>query len=51
MRQFELQMNQKVSHPDIQSQVTYRHAIQLQVRRYQRSLLHSIPYQAFLRTA
>lgn len=51
LKQFELQMNQKVSHPDIQSQVTYRHAIQLQVRRYKQSLFHSIPYQPFLRTA
>lgn len=51
LKQFELQMNQKVSHPDIQSQVTYRHAIQLQVRRYRQNLFHSIPYQPFLRTA
>ena len=51
LRQFELQMNQNVSHPDIQTQVTYRHVIQLQVRRYKQSLLHSTPYQSFLRTA
>lgn len=50
LRQFELQMNQQVSHPDIQSQVTYRHAIQLQVRRYRKSLFNSTPYKPFLRS-
>jgi CRISP-associated protein Cas1 len=50
LRQFELQMNQKASHPDIQSQVTYRHIVQLQIRRYKQSLLHLTPYQPFLRT-
>ena len=49
LKQFESRMNEEVSHSDLQSQVTYRHAIQLQVRRYKRSLLSGIPYEAFLR--
>lgn len=49
LKQFETRMNEEVSHPDLQSKVTYRHAIQLQVRRYKRSLLSGIPYEAFLR--
>jgi CRISPR-associated protein Cas1 len=49
LKQFEIRMNEEVSHPDLQSQVTYRHAIQLQVRRYKQSLLSGVPYEAFLR--
>lgn len=51
LKQFEVRMNEETSHPDLQSQVTYRHAIQLQVRRYKRHLLLGIPYEAFLRPA
>jgi CRISPR-associated protein Cas1 len=46
---FESRMNEEVSHPDLQSQATYRHAIQLQVRRYKRSLLSGVSYEPFLR--
>ena len=49
LKQFEARMNEEVSHPDLLSKVTYRHAIQLQVRRYKRSLLSGVPYEAFLR--
>lgn len=49
--QFERRMNEQVSHPDVRSQVTYREAIQLQVRRYKRTLLHGVAYEPFLRTA
>jgi len=49
LKQFEMRMNEEVSHPDLQSPVTYRHAIQLQVRRYKRSLFSGIAYEAFLR--
>ncbi len=38
-------MNEETSHPDLQSQVIYRHAIQLQVRRYKRCLLSGTPYE------
>lgn len=51
LQKFEARMNEETSHPDLQSQVTYRHAIQLQVRRYKRCLLSNIPYAAFLRSA
>lgn len=50
IEQFERRMNEQISHPDIQSPVSYREAIQLQVRRYKRSLVHGVPYQPFLRT-
>jgi CRISP-associated protein Cas1 len=49
LKQFENRMNEEVSHPDLISPVTYRHAIQLQVRRYKRSLLSEVPYESYLR--
>jgi len=49
LKYFENRMNEEISHPDLQSQVTYRHIIQLQVRRYKRSLLSGVPYEPFLR--
>ncbi|MEA5596729.1 CRISPR-associated endonuclease Cas1 [Rivularia sp. UHCC 0363] len=49
LKQFEQRMNEEISHPDLISQVTYRHAVQLQVRRYKRCLLSDIPYESFLR--
>ncbi|MGB3654505.1 MAG: CRISPR-associated endonuclease Cas1, partial [Rivularia sp. (in: cyanobacteria)] len=48
LKQFESRMNEEISHPDLISQVTYRHAIQLQVRRYKRCLLSDTPYESFL---
>ena len=50
IEQFERRMNEQISHPDLQSPVSYREVIQLQVRRYKRSLVHGVPYQPFLRT-
>lgn len=50
IQQFEKRMNEELSHPDLQSQVSYRHAIQLQIGRYKRSLLSSVAYEPFLRT-
>ncbi|MEL7039247.1 MAG: CRISPR-associated endonuclease Cas1 [Cyanobacteria bacterium J06592_8] len=49
LQHFEQRMNELVSHPDIQSQVTYRQAIQLQVRRYKRTLWRGVAYEPFLR--
>ncbi|GJD16013.1 CRISPR-associated protein Cas1 [Rivularia sp. IAM M-261] len=49
LKQFESRMNEEISHPDLISQATYRHAIQLQVRRYKRCLLSEAPYESFLR--
>jgi CRISPR-associated protein Cas1 len=48
--QFENRMNEKTTHPEIPSQITYREAIQLQIRLYKRSLLSSMPYKSFLRS-
>lgn len=47
---FEERMNESVSHPDFQSPVSYRRAIELQVRRYKRCLLHGGDYEPFLRS-
>ena len=49
--QLEKQINEEVIHPDLQSPVTYRQAILLQIRRYKRSLFHGILYEPFLRQA
>ena len=50
LEQFEQKMNESISHPDVQSQVCYRQAIQLQIRRYKRYLLHEEAYEPFWRT-
>ena len=50
LKYFEARINEETSHPDLQSQVTYRHVIQLQVRRYKRSLLSGVSYEPFLRS-
>ncbi|NER01972.1 MAG: CRISPR-associated endonuclease Cas1 [Okeania sp. SIO3C4] len=50
LEQFEQRMNESISHPDVQSQVCYRQAIQLQIRRYKRYLLHGEAYEPFWRT-
>ena len=51
LRQLEIQMNEAVSHPDLQSPVTYRQAIGLQIRRYKGSLVRGVAYEPFLRLA
>jgi CRISPR-associated protein Cas1 len=50
LNQFENRMNEKITHPEISCQLSYREAIQLQIRLYKRSLLSSMPYQSFLRS-
>ena len=50
IQRFEDRLNEDITHPDVQSKVSYRRAIQLQVKRYKRSLLQDIPYEAFLRS-
>jgi CRISPR-associated protein Cas1 len=47
---FEDRINESVSHPEVQSPVCYRRAIELQVRRYKRCLLHGGDYEPFLRS-
>ena len=49
LNHFEGRLNEMVSHPDLQSRVSYRQVIQLQIRRYKQSLLQNVPYQAFVR--
>lgn len=51
LQQFEKRMNEETSHPDLQSSVTYRQAIQLQIRRYKYSLFDEMIYEPFLRKA
>lgn len=50
LQYFEQRISTQIAHPDVQEPVLYRRAIQLQIRRYKRSLLQSVPYQPFLRT-
>jgi CRISPR-associated protein Cas1 len=50
IQRFEDRLNEDITHPDVQSKVSYRRAIQLQVQRYKRSLLQDIAYEAFLRS-
>ena len=49
LEQFEQRMNESISHPDVQFQVCYRLAIQLQIRRYKRYLLDGEIYEPFWR--
>lgn len=49
LKSFEERMTAMVSHPDVKSQVSYRRAIQLQMRRYKRLLMEAVPYEPFLR--
>jgi CRISPR-associated protein Cas1 len=47
LAQFEKRLSLEISHPDVQSPVSYRRAIQLQVRRYKQALLGHAPYAAY----
>lgn len=49
LKQFEARLSLKLTHADAAEPVSYRRVIQLQVRRYKRSLLTGEPYAAFLR--
>ena len=51
IKKFEERIDSLVAHPDLQDKVSLRRAIQLQVRRYKRSLLESVPYEAFVRAS
>lgn len=51
LNRFESRMNEKTTHPEVQSQISYRQAIQLQIRLYKRSLFSSTAYEPFLRSA
>jgi CRISPR-associated protein Cas1 len=49
LKHLEMRLNEEVSHPDIQTAIPYRQVIQLQIRRYKRSLIASVPYEPFVR--
>jgi CRISP-associated protein Cas1 len=50
LKHFEERISTLVSHPDVQGQVSYRRAIQLQVQRYKRSLMdEAVVYEPFRR--
>ena len=51
LNHFENRMNEQTTHPVLSSQVSYREAIQLQIRLYKRSLMSTAIYQPFLRSA
>ncbi|MGI0488923.1 CRISPR-associated endonuclease Cas1 [Pantanalinema rosaneae CENA516] len=49
LKHFEQRMSEKISHPDVKEQVSYRRAIQLQVQRYKKAVLGNQPYGTFRR--
>ncbi len=49
LKHFDQRMCEKISHPDVQNQVSYRRAIQLQIQRYKKAVLGNQPYQTFRR--
>jgi CRISPR-associated protein Cas1 len=49
LKHFEERMSEPVTHPAIQTKVSYRRAIQLQIQQYKRCLLDSVDYNPFLR--
>lgn len=49
LKHFENRISEPVSHPAVQSKVTYRRAIQLQVQAYKRCLISADVYQPFTR--
>ncbi|NJP11221.1 MAG: CRISPR-associated endonuclease Cas1 [Leptolyngbyaceae cyanobacterium RU_5_1] len=49
LKHFEERICSPTSHPDVQSQVSYRRAIQLQIQRYIKAVLGNIAYQSFRR--
>lgn len=50
LNEFEKRMKEQITHPTLQSQLSYREVIQLQIRLYKRSLLSATAYEPFLRT-
>jgi CRISP-associated protein Cas1 len=49
LKHFEERISALVSHPDLNSEVSYRRAIQLQVQRYKRTVLDGVMYESFRR--
>jgi CRISPR-associated protein Cas1 len=49
LKHFEARISEKTSHPDVQTPVSYRRAIQLQVKRYAQAVLGNGAYEPFQR--
>jgi CRISP-associated protein Cas1 len=49
LKYFEDRISEPVSYPGLEGRVSYRRVIQLQVQRYKRCLVESVPYEAYLR--
>jgi CRISPR-associated protein Cas1 len=49
LKHFEERICEKLAHPDVKQQVSYRRIIQLQIQRYVKSLLSNVPYETFRR--
>lgn len=50
VKKFEERLSEEVTHLDVESKISYRRVIQLQVQRYKRCLLGLVSYTAFLRS-
>jgi CRISP-associated protein Cas1 len=49
LKHFEERISAEMSYPGIEQPISYRRAIQLQVQRYKKCLMGSMPYEPFLR--
>lgn len=49
IQKVETRLGEELTHPDVKVPVSYRRAMQLQVKRYQRSVLDGIAYEPFQR--
>lgn len=49
LKYFEQRMSERISHPDVKEQVSYRRAIHLQIQRYKRAVLGNQHYETFRR--
>lgn len=47
LKRFEERLSQSIAHPDVQTPVSYRRVLQLQVQRYRRALMGGEPYVPF----
>ena len=47
LKRFEERLSQEVSHPEVETMVSYRRVLQLQVQRYKRAVLGGAAYEAY----
>ncbi|KAM3113868.1 hypothetical protein ACJ2PR_13360, partial [Phormidesmis sp. 146-33] len=50
LKYFEERISEAVTYPGLADKVSYRRVIQLQIQKYKRCLLDSVPYEPFLRS-